>query len=329
MRSAPALLALALFPLEREVSNRAGSGIALRLHLPPLFPLLSGCFLLFLVFLGLLLVQSIARVSVPLHQVLGLPRRSSARREWALGAVLGWIVPLLCTGLLVLVHGVQFSFWTGAQAWLFTLTTLAGLAFSVLAVELTFRGLPFRWLSSSIGPAWSSLLLSILFALTISPAARHSFLGLLVWTLLGEALAVAWLRTHALWLSWALHFAWMAVFGVLFGLPVAGSTSLSTVIGADLSSAPRILGGFAGPEVSVVALLGLGFVLAVLVRSTRDLAWQYTQPTLVPGGYPVDVPPPAAHAAVFPGTGAPPPPPPLVQILPQSPQERSQLKPDR
>jgi hypothetical protein len=67
----------------------------------------------------------------------------------------------------------------------------------------------------------------------------------------------------------------------------------------------------------VALLIGLG----VLVRLTREYAWQYTHPVIVPGGYPMDVPPPPAHQAMEREGSVPPPP--LVQILPSTPQQRS------
>lgn len=307
-----------LFPLEREISHRSATGIATRLNSSALFPLLDSAFLLFLAVLGLLAVQALARTSLPLRTVVALPRRPTAGREWALGVALGWAVPLIAVLVLVLSRSVQFGFWTERSAFSLTLTTLLGLLATTLAVEITFRGLPFRWLSESLGPAWASVLLSVLFALIVIPTARHSIAGFLVAALLGLLLAIAWLRTHALWLSWGLSFAWAATLGVLFGLPVAGSTGLSSFVQADLEAAPLWLGGALGPDVAPVSFLLLLFALPLLVRATRDYAWNYTHMPIVPAGYPMDVPPPPAHAAMEASA-----PPPLIQILPQTPSSHS------
>ena len=275
--------------------------------------------------LAILFVQSLARSPSPLRVALGLPSRPTAAREWALGAAIGWAVALLAVLALLAFRSVQFGFWTAPSAFVLAATTLAGLLATTLAIEITFRGLPFRWLGERIGPAWAAVLLSFLFAIVILPGARQSAAGLLVGLLLGLLLAVAWLRTYALWLSWGLSFALAASLGVLFGVPVAGETSLSSVVQANLDSARQIAGGPAGPEASPLMLVWLLLALVLLVRATRDYAWNYTQPVLRPAGYPMDVAPPPAHAAIKQAA----PPPPLVQILPSTPQERSSSTPTR
>ena len=259
-----------------------------------------------------------------MRETLGLPKRPTAAREWALGAAIGWALAVLAVLVLLVTGSVRFTFWTAPAAFLLAASTLVGLLASSLAIEITFRGLPFRWLGDRIGPAWASVLLSALFAIVVLPSTRESWTGLLVGFLFGLLLAIAWLRTHALWLSWGLSFACTAALGALFGLPVADSTSLSTVVGANLDRARHIAGGHAGPEMSPLTLLWLLLAIMALVRVTRDYAWTYTQPVLIPGGYPMDVAPPPAHAAMEQGAT---PPPPLVQILPSTPQERSSTTP--
>ncbi len=326
----PALLALLLFPLERAIAGRAASGLASRASGPSgpvLQALLEPAFLLFMAVVVLLALEGFTRQTTPLRETLGLPRRPSAPREWALGAVLGWAVPLAGALLLVLTRSVQFSFWTAPAAFFLALATLLGLLATTLAVEITFRGLPFRWLGDAIGQAWASIVLALLFALLLLPGARYTPVSLLIAILLGLLLSIGWLRTHALWLSWSLNFAWTATLGVLFGLPVAGATDLSSVVQANLDRAPRLLGRAFGPDSAPVTVLLLLIAIAVLVRATRDYAWSYTHPVLKPAGFPMDVAPPPAHAAME----AAAPPLPLVQILSSTPQERSRddLPPSR
>jgi len=77
-----------------------------------------------------------------------------------------------------------------------------------------------------------------------------------------------------------------------------------------------------GPEGAVFTVIVLLIAVAVLIRITRDYAWDYTHRPIVAGGYAVEVPPPAAHVAmeqeVKPASAAS-----LVQILPVTPQSRS------
>ena len=57
--------------------------------------------------------------------------------------------------------------------------------------------------------------------------------------------------------------------------------------------------------------------LIVLVRVTREYAWNYTHAPIVAGGYPMEAKPPAAHVAMEQEQQNRPPA--LVQILPTSP----------
>jgi hypothetical protein len=84
-----------------------------------------------------------------------------------------------------------------------------------------------------------------------------------------------------------------------------------------------LTGGDFGPEGAVVTALLLIAAIFVLVRTTREWAWEYTHTPIVPGGYPMDVAPPAAHTAMEQagqqGNKAAT----LVQILPTTSQTRS------
>jgi hypothetical protein len=133
--------------------------------------------------------------------------------------------------------------------------------------------------------------------------------------------SIAWLRTHALWLAWGMRFGWTASMGILFGLPVSGSTDLSTVIQTTAIGRNWLTGGDYGPEAALFLLLALTGGLFVLIRTTRDYAWNYTHAAIVPGGFPMEVPPPKAHAAMEEAAQSKPAA--LVQILPSTPEGRS------
>ena len=115
----------------------------------------------------------------------------------------------------------------------------------------------------------------------------------------GVVFSVAWLRTHGLWLAWGMHFAWNASMGVLFGLPVAGSVDYSTLIQTStFGSTAGLPAETTAPKAQPSPLIALIAGLIVLVRTTRDYAWNYTHAPIVAGGYPMDVAPPAAHTAM-------------------------------
>ncbi len=89
------------------------------------------------------------------------------------------------------------------------------------------------------------------------------------------------------------------------------------------SSRPRALGpkwltgGSYGPEAAFFTLIAILALIVVLLLVTRDYAWNYTYPPIIPGGYPVEVAAPDAHAAME--EQAQPATPALVQILPATP----------
>ena len=82
-----------------------------------------------------------------------------------------------------------------------------------------------------------------------------------------------------------------------------------------------LTGGNYGPEGAVFTVFVLLIAVVVLIRITRDYAWDYTHRPIVAGGYAIEVQPPAAHVAMEqeakPAAAS------LVQILPVTPQARS------
>jgi hypothetical protein len=114
-----------------------------------------------------------------------------------------------------------------------------------------------------------------------------------------------------------MHFAWNASMGILFGLPVSGLGDFSSVIRTRAVGRHWLTGGAYGPEAAFFTLGAIVIAIVVLLLVTRDYAWHYTHPPIIAAGYPLDVAPPAAHAAMEQeaqaGPGA------LVQILPTTP----------
>lgn len=74
----------------REVSGRAATGLLGSLAGGMFVPLLAAAFLLFLVLLGFLALDMLRGERASLNTVLGLPKRPTSRREWLLGAAIGW-----------------------------------------------------------------------------------------------------------------------------------------------------------------------------------------------------------------------------------------------
>lgn len=303
------------------LSASSARGITHRLNLPAWQPLLSALFLLFLLAVGYLLLEMIGRRPASFRSVLALPSRPSARTEWLTGAALGWGMVILSILPMALAGSLHVTFWTEPGTLRLLAITLLTLAAQTLAVEVIFRGYAFRCLIDTTGPVLATLGMSVLFGL--AQVLHHGARAAGIWMaiLMGIVLSVSWLRTHGLWIAWGMHFAWSASMGVLFGLPVKGSVESAVLVQTIASGRRSLTGGSYGPEAARFTALALLVGLVILVRVTREYAWNYTHPTIVPGGYPMEAKPPAAHVAMEQEQQSRPPA--LIQILPASPQGRS------
>lgn len=304
----------------RLLSESSARGITNRFNVDWATPLLAALFLLFLLAIGYSLFEIFARRPSSARLVLGLPRRPTASREWLLGAALGWGIVVFTVLPMALAGDFHVTFWLDGRSLRFLFINLLAVAAFSLADEAIFRGYPYRRLIESIGPVAATLGMSTLFALrhALHYGAGGSAVLLSIFT--GIVFSVAWLRTHGLWMAWGMRFAWTASMGVLFGLPVSG-VDHSSILQTTAIGSGWLTGDDYGPEGSFVLFLALGIGLVVLVRITRDYAWNYTHPPIVPGGYPMEAKPPAAHTAMEQEAQARPPA--LIQILPSSPEGRS------
>lgn len=305
----------------RLLSASSARGITNRFNMDAWQPLLSALFLLFLLAVGFRLLEMIARRPTSSRSVLDLPERSTSGREWLLGAALGWGMVILAVLPMALAGSLHISFWTEPGTLRLIIINLLTLAAQTLAVEVTFRGYAFRCLIEVIGPAGATLCMSILFAFTQVLINGANSTGIFIAILMGVVFSVAWLRTHALWMAWGMHFAWAASMGLLFGLPVSGSIDSSVLVQTIASGHHWLTGGNYGPEGARLTALALLAGLIVLVRITRDYAWNYTHAPIVAGGYPMEAQPPAAHVAMEQSQQGRPQA--LVQILPNAPEGRS------
>ncbi len=307
--------------MARLISTRSAAGIATRFHLELQQNLLDSIFLLFLVVIGFQTLDWLATRGTaadrPKSAVLALPKRSSAGSEWLTGAATGWAMCLSALLPALLFGHFHGQLNHGSAVPLGILVTVATLLVGTLAEETVFRGYPFGVLGRAIGPAWATVFLSALFSGILVAANPPANLGgaLLNLFLFGVLLSVAYLRTHALWLGWGLHFAFRAVMVIVLGLPIAGRGDFSSLTDGYLRGPRWLTGGAFGLDAAAGTLIVMLVALAILHRVTRDWAWAYTLPEIVGAGYEVTVAPPAAHVAME-KTAAPPP---LVQIMPVTP----------
>jgi hypothetical protein len=235
------------------------------------------------------------------------------------GAAIGWglclaaVLPVLISGNL---HGELR--WQGGSAGALAMA-LATLLIAALAEEVIFRGYAFRRLIGAVGPGWATAIISLAFGVFLVEAnpPSHFLIAVLDGALLGMLLAMAWMRTHALWVGWGLHFAYRAVAAVVLGLPIAGRGEFGSLSDTFVSGPRWLSGGAFGLDAALLTAVVMLGGMIVLYRVTRDYAWQYTHAPIIAAGYEVTVAPPAAHVAMEKAAA----PPPLVQILPVTPRE--------
>ena len=310
---------VAWFLASDTVAGRASRGFSQRFSLDATRPLLTSIFLLFLLALGFSILQTIARRSSTLRDVLGLPKRPTAGREWLIGAALGWGLVILAILPMALAGTLDIQFWTQSRALGLLLLNLATLAAAALVEEVAFRGYPFRRLIEAVGPVAATITMSLLFGLLhiLNPSATWT--STVVTVLAGLLLSVAWLRTHGLWMGWGFHFAWNASMGILFGLPISGINDFSSIVETRTIGHLGLTGGNYGPEGAAFTAIVLLIGIVILVRVTRNYAWHYTYVPVVPAGYPMEAAPPSAHVAMESQTQPSASPVTLVQILPAPP----------
>jgi membrane protease YdiL (CAAX protease family) len=294
-----------------SAASHAAQGIADRLNLPLIQSLLQEAFFLFLLLAGYAALSWIATRTGSLRTTNALPTRPTAAREWQTGAALGWAMLLAAVLPMVLAGDLHPQFWLAPRAWISAILSVLTLALATLALEVAFRGYLYRRLIAAVGPTVATILLSAIYALFSSFRPNSTSFSVFVAFLLGLLFSMAYLRTHALWLGWGLHFAWNAAMGILFGLPVAGLGTYNTLVDTNINGSLWLTGGAYGPEGALLTAVALFAAMAILYRLTRDYAWQYTHAPIISAGYPMDIAPPAAHTAMEKAAA----PAPLVQIL--------------
>jgi len=287
------LAASAWFLFSDLVAQRAASGLTQGEAQEPLY----RWFLLFLLVLGYGLMSrfhaggSHADRQEPGSSArsLGLERRPGWGREIALGAALGWAGAVACVLPAALSGDLVVTLFTSGHQWGMLVLEVMALAAGTLAVEVAFRGYPFQRLVEAMGPGLATLFMAAIYAIWWTHTAPATTATMLVTFLLGWVLALAYLRTRALWVSWGLHFAWAAVLGIALGLPVAGPMSYSPIVVTNSRGAGWVAGGLEGPEGSAFGVMVAFLLLFAVVSLTADLKHKYGYERIVPGGIPVDL----------------------------------------
>jgi hypothetical protein len=279
------LFAVLFFFLARLLARHGARGLVSQ----DWSPLIEQAMLAFLLLFGFAgLGFSLDRQLQPISQQ-GLRLRPGWLGEAGLGLAIGWAIAVFCI-LPVVAFGAVFvhlTFSVASFGWL--LADAAYFALATLAIQLTFRGYPFQCAIAAIGELPAALMLSVLYGILNAwlPGASHASMAVNI--ALALLLAMATVRTRALWLPWGLQFGWVASRALLFGLPVNGISSHSPVIQGDTVAAIGLTGGDFGFDGSWLAFAAILLAIPLVYRATRDLSFEHNAPIIEPAGIPVDL----------------------------------------
>ena len=309
------LLAVAYFLIVRVVAQHGARGLTPE-DWTPLVDQSMQAFLLLLGFAGLGFVLD--GQLEPL-QAQGLKVRKGWLGEAGLGLVFGWGIAVVCVLLMALMGGISLRFILTASAFGWLVADAAFFLVATFVVQIVFRGYPFQVAIKAIGEFPAALALAVLYGIMQAFLPGSSYGSMAVNIVLGLLLAMAYLRTRALWLPWGLHFGWLASRALLFGLTVNGVSSHSPVAQGDPMSPLWATGGEFGLDGSWVAFVVMLAAMPFLYRATRDLSYEHNAPVIVPGGMVVDLDAAARSQHEAATREAAPEVKPLVQILPAAP----------
>jgi hypothetical protein len=137
--------------------------------------------------------------------------------------------------------------------------------------EILFRGYGFQRLVEAVGAVGAVALMSAFFGFMHIENPSATILSTVNTVLAGVLFSVAYLRTRALWLPIATHWAWNFFQGQVFSLPVSGIRVPRPLFEVRIPGPSWLTGGAYGPEgglvVTAVALAGI-----LWLARTRHLA---------------------------------------------------------
>lgn len=195
---------------------------------------------------------------------LGVAWTDATRPNFLTGCVLG-----LAAALLVVLPAIALglaSFQTLPNAdvgWRAALFMPILLFCGAVGEEIAFRGFFLQYLMRGYG-AWAGIIgVGSLFGLAHAMNSGSTWLGITNTAVFGIVFGAAVLRTHDIWLSAGMHFAWNAILPFL-GVELSGLTIRVTEYRLVWKAGKLWSGGEYGPEASVLTS-GVLVLLAIAV----------------------------------------------------------------
>lgn len=223
-------------------------------------PLLVALFLLFSAWLD--------HVSAHRAAYIGFSRSVPWVRELADGTLLGAGMVTVCVVVIAVLGDISFVV---ALSWP-RLAAGLGLLLVILAAaaieEVETRGYAFQRLEEAAGPWVAVVVTSGLFGFAHFWNPASSGFSVANTVLIGAFLALAYVRTRALWLPIGIHFGWNFMLGSVFGLPVSGLDLLASVVRGRAAGPPWLTGGGYGIEASALATVVVVLSVPVLLTIT-------------------------------------------------------------
>jgi hypothetical protein len=196
---------------------------------------------------------------------MGLARRPPWLRDLWVGSLLGSGTVALAVAVIAIFGTLTIRVALTARTVQLAAAVIVVLITGAAAEEVSFRGYPFQRLIEAIGARLAVVVSSALFGAVHLLNPHASLWGFLNTVLVGVLLALAYLRTRSLWMPIAIHFAWNATLGLVFGLPVSGLTEFSVITRARTGGPLWLTGGDYGIEASLMGaaaiVLGIGLLL--------------------------------------------------------------------
>lgn len=196
------------------------------------------------------------------------------KNELGMGLALGTLMILAVAAMERICGAADFSVASMAEGGAQQVASWAVYSIVIFSVagtseELSFRGYPFQRLADSIGPIGATAAFAVLFGLVHLGNSSHTWISTCNTMLVGGTLAVAYLRTRALWLPVGIHVSWNLVQGFVLGFPVSGINLPQSLARSQVRGPEWLTGGAYGPEGGLFATLIFVVATVYLLLSKR------------------------------------------------------------